>query len=455
MTYNQQQQQQQQQRDVEMDPPPLTVPNGPRPTYYSCRHTYEETLMKEIQRAAALQKKYGKQGTFETSSPAPGIVRVDDAHSILPELYDPVYALQVIPNAVVVSAESIKNLAKAIYQALLEEESSPSSSSSSSPEEDSHHYGAAAAAAAAASLVDELRKAPKGSLATHGLVPGMAKGQRNPIMLQRSQTIAQELHQMLCKGFPAARKIPNDTYFPFQRWVLQILLMTPNVAIASLAPCHHVGPGQESCCYWPNWYHPLGMAQVDIKETMPSSAYRKLMEALECLCIRPQQTCVDLGACPGGWTSVLRRLDCHVIAVDRSKLDPILMKDPMVEFVQGDAFAYSPSSPVEWMVSDVIAYPERVIELIDRWCGGRWASHMVVTMKFQGETSFDELDHAIQMAASHGYSCRAKHFFNNKNEVTLMIHDTNPEQKVVLHPLESGLLGSPMYTVILPTKSTD
>eukprot|EP00797_Seminavis_robusta_P001242 Sro1078_g238730.2 (91) ;mRNA; r:11434-11706 len=43
-------------------------------------------------------------------------------------------------------------------------------------------------------------------------------------------------------------------------------------------------------------------------------------------------------------------------------------------------------------------------------------------MKFQGTApSWDELDRALQVAESKGYMARAKHFFNNKNEVTLML----------------------------------
>jgi 23S rRNA C2498 (ribose-2'-O)-methylase RlmM len=76
------------------------------------------------------------------------------------------------------------------------------------------------------------------------------------------------------------------------------------------------------------------------------------------------------------------------------------------------------------MISDVIAYPERCTELLDRWCEGNWASHMVVTMKFQGdEPDLDELDKAIRVVKSHDYDCRVKHFFNNKNEVTFMVSE--------------------------------
>lgn len=47
---------------------------------------------------------------------------------------------------------------------------------------------------------------------------------------------------------------------------------------------------------------------------------------------------------------------------------------------------------------------------------------MVCTMKMRGsEPAWAELDAAAEVAASTGYACRAKHFFNNKNEVTLML----------------------------------
>ena len=130
----------------------------------------------------------------------------------------------------------------------------------------------------------------------------------------------------------------------------------------------------------------------------------------------------------------------------------------MVTFVQGDAFAFGPqdwkglvpnSTSTTWMVSDLIAYPDRVLKLLDTWCGGRWASHMIVTMKFQQNVDWKSLNQAREMTRKHGYHCRAKHFFNNKNEVTLMIQDTK------LGNIESGNgvnvakdVAVPMYKVV-------
>ena len=49
---------------------------------------------------------------------------------------------------------------------------------------------------------------------------------------------------------------------------------------------------------------------------------------------------------------------------------------------------------------------------------------MVVTMKFRGAVpDWSAVRAAERVAASHGFECRTKHFFNNKNEVTLMLAD--------------------------------
>mmetsp|Transcript_2379 Transcript_2379/g.2756 ORF Transcript_2379/g.2756 Transcript_2379/m.2756 type:complete len:164 (+) Transcript_2379:3-494(+) len=161
-------------------------------------------------------------------------------------------------------------------------------------------------------------------------------------------------------------------------------------------------------------------------------------------------------------------LDCKVIAVDRSELVENLMTDEMVEFVKGDAFSYQPpwadnnsvdgitvAAPKDtWMVSDVIAYPERVAELLDSWCGNHWAENMIVTVKFQGaDTPWDALDTAIGVATNHGYKCRVKHFFNNKNEVTLMVAEegeVNSDSGKKRRDDSESFLGKPMYPLTLP-----
>lgn len=411
---------------LEVSPlPPLTSQHESRPSYFTCRHTYEDTLINEINRLVSKQF-----GDVIATSPYPGLVRVEDPKNILPIHLDPVYALQSIPNAVVVSGSSIKTIAKEIYYALFG--SDDTDVAQTSDEQCKMRY--------------DLLLAPKGSLTIHPLVPGQCKAQVKPVMLNRSEKICDELATMMKKVHPAARKLLSDSNdISNEKWILQVMLQSPEIAVASLVQSKFVGPGN---MYWPNVKFPLGLALVDIEEKMPSSAYRKLMEAIECMQIRPmsENIVIDLGACPGGWTTVMRKFGCKVISVDRSELDSVLMRDNMVEFVKGDAFTFEPPSDdddvVFWMVSDVIAYPDRITDLLNRWCSYQWAEKMIVTMKFQGdEPSLDDLDRAIDLVQRCGYRCRAKHFFNNKNEVTMMISKEGSRCEM----LEPNLIGTAMY----------
>lgn len=412
--------------------------------------------MVEIRELLAEQHGTSKE-SIQVSTPALGLVRLEympvSETKFINHYLDPVYALQALPECVVVSSPSIKGLSQTIQETLLVENSS---------------------------LAQALRQAPRSSLAIHGLVPGMFKGQTKPLLERRVTTIVEELTKDLRKGYPAARRQtqPKDidekttttspaiedstaTNNDGERWLLQVLLMTPDVAVASLVQSFP-SDKNKSVVYWPNCDFPAGLAKVDIRdEEMPSSAYRKLMEGLECLQIRPDATCqvYDLGACPGGWTWILRHfLDCSVTAIDKSPLDPRLMQDSRIEFIKGDAFTFEPNKQdghdekEVWMVSDVIAYPDRILELLERWCGGRWADYMVVTMKFHGsQPDLPTLREAIALGESYGYDSRAKHFFNNKNEVTLMLR----RKDVTREPrrLEAGVLGTPMYGAILPLQS--
>ncbi len=144
----------------------------------------------------------------------------------------------------------------------------------------------------------------------------------------------------------------------------------------------------------------------------PSRAYLKLWEALTLLGAHPGpgQTCIDLGAAPGGWTFVLASLGARVLAVDKAPLDPRVAALPGVAWRQDSAFALAPE-PCEWLVCDVIAYPDRLLSLAQRWIGA--ARRIICTIKFQGET-----DHAAAEAFAALPGGRVRHLFHNKHELT-------------------------------------
>lgn len=146
----------------------------------------------------------------------------------------------------------------------------------------------------------------------------------------------------------------------------------------------------------------------------PSRAYLKLWEACTRLGEhpRPGQHCIDLGASPGGWTWAVARLGAAVTAIDRAPLDPRVAAMPGVAFRQGSAFAVAPE-PVDWLFSDIIAYPAPLLEMVRRWVAPGGADRVVCTIKFQGETDHDA---AAAFAAIPG--ARLWHLFHNKHELT-------------------------------------
>ena len=148
----------------------------------------------------------------------------------------------------------------------------------------------------------------------------------------------------------------------------------------------------------------------------PSRAYLKLWEALTRLGAWPQpgETCLDLGASPGGWTWALAQLGARVTAIDRAELDPRAAALPNVTWREGSAFTLPPE-PVDWLVCDVIAYPDKLLALVQTWVASGLAGRIVCTIKFQGET-----DHEAAAAFTAIAGGRVMHLFHNKHELTFV-----------------------------------
>jgi 23S rRNA (cytidine2498-2'-O)-methyltransferase len=155
---------------------------------------------------------------------------------------------------------------------------------------------------------------------------------------------------------------------------------------------------------------------VEDRTGPPSRAYLKLWEALTLFGEHPGpgDTCLDLGSAPGGWTWALAKLGAHVVSVDKAPLDPAVAAMPGVEHRRESAFAVKPE-PVDWLFSDVICYPPRLLRLVESWIAAGAARRIVCTIKFQGATDHET---AARFAAIPG--ARLQHLFHNKHELTWM-----------------------------------
>lgn len=221
-----------------------------------------------------------------------------------------------------------------------------------------------------------------------------------PLFHRRAMLIAERLPHVSAKAlvFPAAAPRPPLGSFT---------LLAPELMLAA-PDCSSPFPNGEA-------------RFVEDREGPPSRAYLKLWEALALLRCWPQpgETCLDLGASPGGWSWTLASLGARVIAVDKAPLDPRVAALPNVTVRQESAFALEPArwretdGAVDWLCSDVIAYPRRLLGLVRAWIAVRAARRIICTVKFQGATDHDA---AEAFAAMPGAWLR--HLSHNKHELT-------------------------------------
>lgn len=156
----------------------------------------------------------------------------------------------------------------------------------------------------------------------------------------------------------------------------------------------------------------------------PSRAYLKLWEALTRWGERPGpgDRCLDLGSSPGGWTWALADLGADVVSVDKAPLDPRVAAHPRVEALRASAFGLDPAElaadrPFDWLVCDVVCYPDRLADLVSRWLEAGAARRFVCTIKLQGDTDAEAIARLTAIPGS-----RAVHLWHNRHEVT-WLHD--------------------------------
>lgn len=161
---------------------------------------------------------------------------------------------------------------------------------------------------------------------------------------------------------------------------------------------------------------PHGEARfVEDREGPPSRAYLKLWEAftLDQVWPQPGERVIDVGSAPGGWTWALAQLGAHVISVDKAPLDPKVAALRNVTYRGESAFGLDPNEvgEVDWFFSDVICYPTRLYDLVQRW--RPHAKRFVCTLKFKGETDHETATRFAEIEGS-----RLVHLSVNRHELT-------------------------------------
>ena len=266
---------------------------------FLCSAGSEPALAEELARAGAT-----------AAVLAPGVVAGDrcDDRFVDELVVDPIFARQALPEARVVEGSSVRALAEAIF----------------------------------AALEPAIDRWP-GPFVVHAL----AHAEPPPGLASRATLVAREALALFAarrrRAFRRQRTIEEaetaaDGFD--ETWLLvQIVALGRDRFVVSAAAPRPLPAGGLDLARWPG-----GDAPVAIDRAPPSRAYQKLEEAFAWMAAAPRagETCVDLGAAPGGWTATAVKRGARVVAVDRAPLAPPLGRNPLVASVIGNAFNYRP-----------------------------------------------------------------------------------------------------------------
>ncbi len=225
-----------------------------------------------------------------------------------------------------------------------------------------------------------------------------------PLHPGRSRLISEKLPHVATRRLPIGASAPSA---PLGSW----MLVEPTLMLAA------------SRCSDP---FPNGVPRLEEDRSgPPSRAYLKLYEALSRAGRWPRtgETCLDLGASPGGWSWLAAQTGAKVIAVDKAPLGPTVAALGNVSWRQGSAFALDPRTMPhsDWLLSDIICYPGRLLGLVERWIAAGTARNIVCTIKFQGPT-----DHEIVERFASIEHATVRHLHHNKHELTFSRLDPLP-----------------------------
>jgi 23S rRNA (cytidine2498-2'-O)-methyltransferase len=342
---------------------------------YLCSAGYESAVAEELARGD------------RTGRPLAAGVVADEGDD--EALLDPVFARQQLRSVVAVRGTSVRALAEAAY-------------------------GVVEAA------IDRW-EGPFSLHALTGSAPPPGVGSRVELVGRELLGILAERRRRASRRYRAPETAPAAS--ATDRLLVQLLALERDRLFVSAAAPRALPRGGTDLAPWP-----AGDAPVPEDPAPPSRAYQKLLEAFAWMEAAPAagERCVDLGAAPGGWTAIALGRKARVTAVDRAPVAETLRRDPRLKMEIGNAFNYVPRAPVDWLLCDVIAEPQRSIELVTRWMDEQLTRNLVVTVKFKGETEFGRLAALPPLFDRRRPAfARVKQLAYNKNEVTVMVRANN------------------------------
>ncbi|TDF99852.1 SAM-dependent methyltransferase [Paenibacillus piri] len=192
------------------------------------------------------------------------------------------------------------------------------------------------------------------------------------------------------------------------------VFLTPQTAYAGLSR------PEDNLSDWPG-----GAIRFRREEGQVSRAKFKLLEAEQAfgLDFTQYRSAVDIGAAPGGWTSLLLERGVKVTAIDPAKLDAGLLKHPKLTYypknagdvrLQPDAF--------DLLVCDMSWNPRQMAKLVKGLLHAlQQGGTAIVTVKLMHKKPFQTVRELLEDLAPALTLQKAKQLFHNRDELTLFL----------------------------------
>jgi 23S rRNA (cytidine2498-2'-O)-methyltransferase len=168
-----------------------------------------------------------------------------------------------------------------------------------------------------------------------------------------------------------------------------------------------------------------GMVRYRKEDEQISRAKFKLLEAEERFHLDLSQfrSALDIGAAPGGWTSLLLERGLAVTAVDPGRLHPSLLGHPKLTFLQKNAGDVTFEEGVfDLLVCDMSWSPRQMSKLAaDLLPSLQTGGIAIITVKLMHKKPFQTVKETLQNLEPQVVLLKAKQLFHNREELTLYL----------------------------------
>lgn len=168
-----------------------------------------------------------------------------------------------------------------------------------------------------------------------------------------------------------------------------------------------------------------GAVRFRKEEGQVSRAKFKLLEAEQVfgLDFTRYRAALDIGAAPGGWTSLLLERGLQVTAIDPAKLDAGLLRNPNLTYHQkkADEVVFA-SSAFDLLVCDMSWSHRQMAKLVRGLLYAlKTGGTAVITVKLMHKKAFQTIREVVQDLSPQLELQKAKQLFHNREELTLFL----------------------------------